>query len=206
MGIKKFETNVFINCPFDREYNELLKPLLFTVIRIGLEPRIASERLDSGEVRLDKIVELIQSSKYGIHDLSRCRSRTSGEYSRFNLPFELAIDYSIREFTSEKEFSDKRIVILEEEKYSIQKALSDLSFSDTKCHKGEPEEIVYQVRDWFYETGYSIIDSPSQLWDDYNVFYSYLYEKKTEKGFSKKAIGRLPIPEFLDEIRLWCEE
>lgn len=79
MGNNDFEANVFINCPFDKEYNDLLKPLLFTVIRIGLEPRIASERLDSGEVRLEKIVELIECSKYGIHDLSRCRAEKRGD-------------------------------------------------------------------------------------------------------------------------------
>lgn len=194
---------MFINCPFDKEYSELLKPLLFTIIRIGLEPRIASERLDSGEVRLEKIIELIRSSKYGIHDLSRCKSRKSDEYSRFNLPFELALDYAAREFTSKGKLTDKKILILEEEKYSIQKALSDLSFSDAKCHKGEPEEIVYEVRDWFYETGFTVAHSPSDIWDNYNYFYTDLYEKKKKAGFNKKSIERLPVPEFLDEIRIW---
>lgn len=102
MATKNFKTNVFINCPFDKEYSDLLKPLLFTIIRIGLEPRIASERLDSGEVRLENIIELIQDSKYGIHDLSRCKAKKAGEYFRFNLPFELALDYAAREFTNSK--------------------------------------------------------------------------------------------------------
>jgi hypothetical protein len=205
LGSENFETNVFINCPFDKEYSKLLKPLLFIIIRSGLDPRIASERLDSGEVRLEKIIQLIKSSMFGIHDLSRCKAKKEGEYSRFNLPFELAIDYSIREFTNYKEpFKNKKILILEEEKYSVQKALSDLAFSDAKCHKGEPEEMVYEVRSWFYEAGFTNISSPSELWDSYNIFYSDLYVKKQEEGFSKKAIERLPVPEFLDEIRNWC--
>lgn len=203
MGNTSFEKNVFINCPFDKEYNDLLKPLLFTIIDVGLTPRIASERLDSGEVRLDKIIELIEESKYGIHDLSRCKAKNIGDYSRFNLPFELAIDFSCRQFSTKKNLKEKKILILEEEKYSLQKALSDLSFSDTKSHKGEPEEIIYQVRDWFYETGNSNLKSPSQIWDDFNYFYSDLYQKKIEKGFSKKAIERIPVPEFLDEILKW---
>lgn len=206
MASKNFKTNVFINCPFDKEYSDLLKPLLFTIIRIGLEPRIASERLDSGEVRLEKIIELIQDSKYGIHDLSRCKAKKAGEYFRFNLPFELALDYAAREFTNSKKLNNKSMLILEEEKYSTQKALSDLSFSDAKCHSGEPEEIVYEVRDWFYETGYSGIQSPSEIWDNYNYFYSDLFDKKTKDGFSKKAINRLPVPEFLDEIRIWNDQ
>jgi len=141
----------------------------------------------------------------GIHDLSRCKSLKKGEYSRFNLPFELAIDYSLREFSNKNSnLKDKKILIFEEEKYSVQKALSDLAFSDAKCHKGEPEELIYEVRSWFYQTGYIDVSSPSGLWDSYNIFYSDLYIKKQDEGFSMKAIERLPVPEFLDEIRIWC--
>jgi hypothetical protein len=42
-----FELNVFINCPFDEQYYPLLRPLLFTVVYLGFNPRIASERSDS---------------------------------------------------------------------------------------------------------------------------------------------------------------
>jgi hypothetical protein len=68
-----FEKNVFINCPFDDQYLKLLRPLLFTVIYLGFTPRIALEALDSGEPRIKKILDLIEDSKYGIHDLSRMR-------------------------------------------------------------------------------------------------------------------------------------
>jgi hypothetical protein len=200
-----FEENVFVNCPFDDQYNDLLKPLLFTIIKIGLEPRIASERLDSGEVRFEKIIELVKESKYGVHDLSRCRSSKENEYSRFNMPFELALDLACKEFSSDKKTNEKTFLILEEEKYSVQKTLSDLSFSDTECHKGEPEELVYKVRNWFRKTGYNKIESPSSIWDAYNYFYADLFNKKKKEGFSKKAIERLPIVEFLEEIKMWCK-
>jgi hypothetical protein len=65
-----FNNNIFINCPFDDEYFPLLKPLLYTIKKIGFTPRISLERNDSGEIRLNKIKELIESSKYSIHDLS----------------------------------------------------------------------------------------------------------------------------------------
>src|SRR5215216_2126734 len=82
-----FEKNVFINCPFDEEYLSLLRPLLFTVVSLGFQPRIASERSDSAEMRFEKIVRLIRSSRYSIHDISRLRAKEAGEFSRFNLPF-----------------------------------------------------------------------------------------------------------------------
>lgn len=55
MNEENFESNVFINCPFDKDFLPLLKALLFTVIRCKLNPRIALERFDSGETRFDKI-------------------------------------------------------------------------------------------------------------------------------------------------------
>ena len=58
-----FDRNVFINCPFDDEYLPLLRPLLFTTIYLGLNPRIALETLDSGQPRIDKIVRLITESR-----------------------------------------------------------------------------------------------------------------------------------------------
>lgn len=70
-----FDKNIFINCPFDKDYLPMLKTLLYVIKKIGYNPRIALERSDSGEVRLDKIKELIESSKYSIHDLSRIKSK-----------------------------------------------------------------------------------------------------------------------------------
>ena len=193
-----FEKNIFINCPFDDDYFPLLKPLLYTVKRIGFNPRISLERNDSGEVRLHKIQELIESSKYSIHDLSRARAKKEGEYFRLNMPFELGLDLGCKNYKSGKK--DKKILILEEEKYSVQKALSDLSFADCKCHKGDEEELVYEVRNWFAENGIKDVPSASSIWDDFNIFYADLYEEKAKKGFKPKDINRLPIAEFMEYI------
>src|SRR5690606_26240878 len=119
--------------------------------KIGFNPRISLERNDSGEIRLYKIKELIESSMYSIHDLSRAKASKKGEYFRQNMPFELGLDLGCRDYNSKDQYKKKKILILEQEKYSTQKALSDLSFADCKCHKGEAEEIVYEVRNWFAE-------------------------------------------------------
>lgn len=195
-----FNKNIFINCPFDDDYFPLLKPLLYTIKKIGFNPRISLERNDSGEIRLHKIKELIESSKYSIHDLSRARAKKKGEYFRQNMPFELGLDLGCRDYNDGKEYKSKKILILEEEKYSTQKALSDLSFADCKCHKGEAEELVYEVRNWFAENGQKEVPSASSIWDGYNVFYADLYEEKSKQGFKQKDINRLPIAEFMDYI------
>lgn len=94
--MENFDKNIFVNCPFDKDFLPLLKPLLFTIMYCGFNPRIALERLDSGEVRLVKIKELIDSSRYSIHDLSRIKSKGSGEYFRLNMPFEIGLDLGCR--------------------------------------------------------------------------------------------------------------
>ena len=90
--MKEFEKSVFINCPFDEGYLSLLRPLVFTILYLDFHPRLALERSDSEETRIRKIVNLIQASKFGIHDLSRCRSSKRGEFFRLTMPLELGID------------------------------------------------------------------------------------------------------------------
>jgi|SRR5690554_251752 len=191
----KFETNIFINCPFDKDYFPLLKPLLYVIKRIGFNPRISLERSDSGEVRLHKIQELIESSKYSIHDLSRSKAKKVGEYFRQNMPFELGLDLGCKNY--KKGNKNKKILILEEEKYSVQKALSDLSFADCKCHEGKSIELIYAIRDWFAENGIKDVPSGSALWDDYNTFYADLYVEKLKIGFKPKDIDRITMTEFM---------
>lgn len=96
--MKKFPRRVFINCPFDPDYRQLLISLLFTVKFLGFIPKLSLETLDAGTSRLDNIVDLIKHSKFGIHHLSRIMSSKKGEHTRMNMPFELGIDYGCKKF------------------------------------------------------------------------------------------------------------
>lgn len=198
-----FNNNVFLNCPLDKEYLPLLKPLIFTIFRLGLSPVISTQRSDSGEIRLNKIIEFIQTSRFCIHDLSRFKSAQENEYSRMNMPFEIGVDFGCR--NSNKKFQTKRTLILEAERYSCQRALSDLSGIDPKCHNSDPQELVYQVRTWFSEQGISGLPAASVIWDDYNIFQADLYETKSRYGFNKREIDNLPINEFITSIQEWME-
>jgi hypothetical protein len=91
-----FERSVFINCPFDEAYEPILQAILFCVVFLGFYPRIARERNDSAEVRVEKITSLIEASKYSIHDLSRAQAAKKGEFYRLNMPFEYGIDWACR--------------------------------------------------------------------------------------------------------------
>lgn len=201
-----YESNVFINCPFDSQYFSLLRPLLFTVVYLGFNPRIASERSDSGENRVDKICELIGSSRYSIHDLSRLKAERADEFYRLNMPFELGIDYGARGFGTSEHIS-KKFLILEKRRYDFQKALSDLSGVDIKSHSNEPEDVVRAVRDWFVETqGIRGVPTATVIWWQFGDFTTAFYETMTAAGSPKKDIDQMPVPEYVDYIREWVEE
>lgn len=199
-NMEDFEKNVFINCPFDESYVPLLKVLLYITTKIGLNPRLSLERNDSAEVRLNKIKGLIEESKFSIHDLSRSKSTKEDEYSRLNMPFELGLDFGCKEYNNDIKYRNKKFLILEEEKYSTQKALSDMAGADCKCHKGDAEELVSVIRNWFSENNMHHLPSSSQLWDDYNIFLADLYVKLMSNKFKQKDIDNLPIVEFMRYI------
>jgi hypothetical protein len=201
-----FDNNIFINCPFDLEYNTLLRPLLFTIVYCGYNPRIALERFDSSEIRFDKIKELIEDSCLSIHDLSKIKATKKNEYFRLNMPFEIGLDLGCRLYHQDKKYRNKKSLILEKERYAYQKALSDISNSDVKCHKGEPEEIIFEVRNWFSELGKDNLNSGSNIWDDYNYFYTDFYEERTKSGFKVKDIEKMPIREFIGYIEKWLSK
>jgi len=197
------ENDVFINCPFDQRYTALIRPLLFTVLYVGCTPRLASERFNSGEERLGKICELIQSSRLSIHDISRAKSEKKGEILRMNMPFELGIDFGCRLFGG----NDKRnkvFLVLEREKHACDKALSDFSGMDVKNHNDNPEELVREVRNWFVENGMASNRVPAtRIWDDFNEFMADFYTRRKNEGFNDKDLQMMPIPEYIDFTRAW---
>jgi hypothetical protein len=196
-----FSRNVFINCPFDPEHIPLLRPLLFTVLFLNYNPRIASERFDSGEARINKICELIKCSRYSIHDISRIRSKKRGEYYRLNMPFELGIDIGCR--LGEGILQSKTCLILEKEKYRYQRALSDLSNSDIKSHNNDPETLVLQVRNWFAGLGLENAPGATRIWERFNKFMTDFREAREADGFRDWDLESMPVPEYINFIKQW---
>lgn len=200
-SLMAFDTNVFINCPFDAEYTDILRAVLFSVLYLGFEPRIALERSDSAENRIDKIVELINESKYGIHDLSRLKAKKKGEFFRLNMPFELGVDYGCRAFKG-GHWNTKRILILESESHRFKAAISDLSGSDIGVHKDEPVIACREVRNWLVQevTG---APGPTAVWARFTDFMADNYIALSDRGYSSDDIAEQPIGELINDMRKW---
>lgn len=204
MATAAFDENVFINCPFDKDYAPVLQAILFCILYLGLKPRIATESFDSLTLRLPKIIGLIKASRYSIHDLSRCEATRPGEHFRLNMPFELGIDYGFRQFAAAKGRS-KKILILEEQPYRYQAALSDISGCDIRYHEGDHLKAVRAVRNWLVSAAKTRRDGARKILDAYDDFQKWHYESQLAAGFSEADIQDYPTSELLAAMVEWFE-
>ena len=204
MNQSAFDRAVFVNCPFDDEYSSLLEAMVFCIVYFGLAPRLANERIETGENRLDKISEMIRSSKYSIHDLSRCKSRDVGEYYRMNMPFELGMDVGFRRSGIEN-LREKKFLIFEENQYDLKKAISDIAGQDVQYHNNDFETVIEKVRNFFRVEAEHAAPGPSRLISEYATFQGWMMEKKLYEGHSENEVLRLPTRERLDEMKCWKE-
>ena len=201
-----FENNVFINCPFDKLYiDDILKPILYVIVRNGLSPRLSLEVSDGGQVRLQKITQIIKSCKYSIHDLSIVKSKKAKEFARMNMPFELGIDYGLRN-SGIPNLDKKQFLILEATKYDYMKAISDINGFDIKVHSNETEKIFDCLYSWFSETlKINKQDPPLKIFYDFIDFNTSLFEEKVcQFGSDELAMNyveKISIPEYIGEIQ-----
>lgn len=141
-----FDRNVFINCPFDAAYAPLFEAIVFAIHDAGFQARCARQRLDSSEIRLHKIIEMIRNARYSIHDLSRTEIDEVTALPRFNMPLELGIDLGCKAFS--RAHARKSFLIFDAEQHRFQKYLSDISGQDVHRHGNDPKTAVVRVRDW----------------------------------------------------------
>lgn len=179
--------------------------MLFTIVYFGFNPRLASERSDSLEQRIEKILALIKECKYSIHDLSRLKAEKANDIFRLNMPFELGIEYGCRRISTNY-LKKKRTLILERRLYDIKKALSDLNGVDINNHNNQPAKIVQVLQHWFIETvDLAEPHSPSVIWDRFNEFSYDFYLRRKDEGYSKGDLKMMPVPQYIRFIKRWID-
>jgi hypothetical protein len=142
-----YQKNVFINCPFDKEYSDIFYAIIFTIIDCGFTPRCALEIEDGTESRLKKILKLIKECQLGIHDISRTKLDKKHQLPRFNMPFELGLFLGARHFGGKHHYN-KNCLILDSKPYRFQKFLSDIAGHDIKVHKNRGRDAMNSARQW----------------------------------------------------------
>lgn len=138
---------VFINVPFDRRYKKLFDALVFAVHESGFLARGAREQEDGSQIRLQKLYQIIQECRFGIHDLSRVTLDAENRLPRFNMPLELGIFLGAKRFGG-KEQAQKSCLILDRDPYRYQMFCSDIGGQDIRAHHNDVGSAIRAVRDW----------------------------------------------------------
>ncbi len=170
------------------------------MIDCELKPRIATERLDSGEVRLGKILECIRESRYSIHDLSRVQALAAGDFARLNMPFELGVDFGYKLTES----SEKRLLVIAEDQYKYQAALSDIAGWDIRSHGGEFSKAIDVIRAWLASHG--LTRKPvTKIVNDYMDFQEWDYERLLAEDWQDSDIQGRATPDRLAAMHEWID-
>lgn len=143
--------NVFLNIPYDEKFRQLFLAYICGLTHLGLIPRTTFE-VQGGRNRSDKILELIRTCKYSIHDLSRVEvDRTSPRTPRFNMPFELGLSFAVSKLDPNfDEETDPHVwFVFETIPRRVSKSLSDLSGADPNIHNGTIEGVMRELSNSF---------------------------------------------------------
>ena len=146
-GNEIYARQVFINCPFSDDYRPLFEAIVFAVAACGFRPRCALEADDGGEVRVEKVARIIRACRFGIHDISFMELDEGSGLARLNMAFELGLFLGAKWFGT-RSIKDKLALILDQDRYRYQKAISDIAGQDIRAHGGEVERAIRHVRDW----------------------------------------------------------
>lgn len=138
---------VFINCPYDAEFEATFDAIVFATVCCGFMPRSALESGTVAESRMQRIVDAIFSSKYSIHDLSRCRGEGNEMLARFNMPLELGIAMA-RRYMKTRQSHRHDWLLLVPEGHVYLKFVSDLAGFDPIRYDGKMESAIPKVMSW----------------------------------------------------------
>jgi hypothetical protein len=197
-----YEESVFINCPFDSDYEPIFDVILFTVHRCGFTLRCALENENTNVIRIHNIITLIGESKYAVHDLSRVTLDASGNLPRFNMPLELGIFIGAQSF-GDKRQREKEYLVLESEKFRFKKFISDIAGQDIKSHEDQVIKAIKHVRDWLSSKREEILPTASHILLEYQQFSQNLPAQLQKHKWKADELT------FLDRsalVSLWVRE
>lgn len=127
-------TSVFINIPYDQEYEDLYLAFIAGLSGFGLIPH-ATVEIPTSERRLDRIFRLIRGCRYSFHDLCRVElDREPPVTPRFNMPFELGLAVAWSKMGGQ----GHQWFVFESVSHRLSKSLSDIGGTDPYIHHGTP--------------------------------------------------------------------
>lgn len=189
------DAGVFLNCPFDKEYQPLFDAIVFAVMDCGFTPHSALEHSDSGQVRVEKIRDMIAAARFGIHDISRRK--------RFNMPFELGLFLGAKHYGG-KDQRRKNCLILDRERYGFQTRFSDIAGQDISPHSDRVRDAITAVRNWLNgRTPRRILPGGAEIYRRYRRFRRDLPSICQQRLLDSHTLGFI---DYTNTVNTWLEE
>ncbi|MCW0219384.1 MAG: hypothetical protein OJI67_13750 [Prosthecobacter sp.] len=211
MPDEDFERQVFVNCPYSDDYRDLQRAIIFVLIQLGFEPRLAAQISNSGELRMGKIRQQIRECRHSIHDLSLVIAKKKGDSARMNMPYELGLDLGACWY-GQSPLHSKVLLVLEQQHGSVKKALSDHAGFDLRTHEGKVDLLIREVRAHFYAHLASKADgipadfpSYDDLLREWPLFLTWLQKRPDGTLRSEREIQAMEVAEFKDKVREWMK-
>ena len=150
---------VFLNIPYDDRFRRQYLAYIVGLSQLGLRPK-ATLGIPGGERRLDRILALIQSYRYSIHDLSRVEiDRNPPPTPRFNMPCELGLTITWEKLNP----SRHTWFVFESRRRRLQKSLSDLDGTDPNIHGATVEGIMRELCNAFVRRRGAVPSVPDMM-------------------------------------------
>jgi hypothetical protein len=122
-------SGIFLNIPYAKRYSNVEIAIIATVTAYDMTPHMARERTRM-EVRVQKIVELMLTCRFGLTDLSYMR--------RMNMPLELGMLLAF----------GKETFVTTNQQYAALKTVSDLNFCDIHHHGNTISGLISGLSRW----------------------------------------------------------
>lgn len=145
MASRKRIDSVFLNIPYDKEFEDLYVAYIVGLTQLGLRVNAALAVPNQG--RLETIIRLIEKSNFSIHDLSR--DDVSKGIPRFNMPLELGLAL----YRSHATKGRHRVYVFERTPYRAQKSTSDINGIDPQIHHGTAKGVMAGLRNILRQPG-----------------------------------------------------
>lgn len=191
--------DVFVNCPFDDDYASTFDALIFAIRACGFRPRCARELDDGGQPRIEKLYDIINQCRYGIHDISRTELDPTNQLPRFNMPLELGIFMGAKRYGRPR-IPERRLLILDTEKYRYQKFISDIAGMDIHAHERKSEVAISITRTWLANVSRRRLLGDKRLVRLYERFKADIPALAASLGFDPNAI---PYSDFDTMVDGW---
>jgi hypothetical protein len=136
---------VFLNYPYDDEFELLSHAMHFAVVAARLLPVCGKDLSAPDRPRLEMLVDAIFHTHYSVHDFSKGSGEGENNFARFNMPIEMGMAL-FHTFRTQREAH--RCAFFVPAPHDYKAFASDLAGLDTRCYENDDVLLVAHVYEW----------------------------------------------------------